>query len=72
MYISDKTHRLKDNPTTSKPKGKGPKTIKINKNKADKAFLELDNEIKHLKTNKSKKSQTSNKKKSNRKNSKKK
>ena len=71
MYISDKTHRLKDQPTTNKPKGKGPKIIKINKKKADKAFLELDNEIKTLRANKSKKSQTVNKKKSHTKDSKK-
>lgn len=72
MHISDKTHRLKDQPTTIKPKEKGPKAIKINKNKAERAFLQLENEIKNLKTTKSKKSQTSNKKKSNSKNSKKK
>ena len=62
MYISDKTHRLKDHPTTSKSKGKGSETIKINKKKAKEAFLQLENEIKYLNTNKSKKSETSNKK----------
>ena len=72
MYISDKTHRLKDQPTTIKPKGKGPKTIKINKNKANKAFIELENEIHQIKINKSKKSKTSNKKKTNNKTSQKK
>jgi hypothetical protein len=72
MHISDKTHRLKDHPTTSKSKGKGPKTIKINKKKADKAFLQLENEIKQLKLHKSKKSQTSNKKRTKSKTSKKK
>jgi hypothetical protein len=44
MYISDKTHRLKDNATTTKPKGKGPKTIKINKKKSEDAFKLLQNE----------------------------
>ena len=72
MHISDKTHQLKDQPTTIKPKERAPKTIKINKKKAEKAFLQLENEIKHLKTNKLKKSQTFNKKNQIRKNSKKK
>lgn len=71
MHISDKTHRLKDQPTTIKPKERGPKTIKINKKKTEQAFLQLEIEIKHLKANKSKKSQTFVKK-SNNKNSKKK
>ena len=71
MHISDKTHRLKDQPTTIKPKEKGPKTIKINKKKAKNAFLKLDNEINQTKLHKYKKSQTSNKKKLHTKNSKK-
>ena len=41
MYISDKTHRLKDHPTTSKSKGKGPETIKINKKKSKESFFTI-------------------------------
>ena len=62
MYISDKTHRLKDNATTTKPKGTGPKTIKINKKKTEAAFKLLQNENRNQKQ--MERNQTANNKKS--------
>mgnify|MGYP004200418575 CR=1 FL=1 len=70
MYISEKSHPLKDHPTSTKSKKKGPKTIKINKKKTEEAFLKLDIQIKHSATKKSSNKKSS-KKKSTKKSSKK-